>query len=187
MMQERQTDRQLELSPGRPSSERLQLSVSLSHTPRSPSPRSEVWGPPALSVATALWAPCGPEHNRTKNPGMEAQGRGRPNGRRAGGSSREGKGSLGSAPQSAWRQYMPPPAPGHWVLPVTRTGSSGGSLTLGAQQAGHEASPSCPTALLPSPAALGPVFLADPSPRAWRPQQRAVPLTRARAQFSFCL
>ena len=78
----------------------LSLSLSLSHTHththtrRSPSPRSEVLGAPALSVVTALWAPCGPEHNRTKTPGMEELGRGQ--------AEWTGRawGRLGSAPQS---------------------------------------------------------------------------------------
>lgn len=80
----------------------------------------------------------------------------------------------------------------HPTCPLPATGSSlsrtqgpqVGPFHLGLSRlagGGHEACPSCPTALLPSPAARGPIFLAAPSPRAWRPQQRVLSLSYVHA------
>lgn len=83
-------------------------------------------------------------------------------------------------------------AAAHPTCPLLATGSSlsrtqgpqVGPFHLGLSRlagGGHEACPSCPTALLPSPAARGPIFLAAPSPRAWRPQQCALSLSHVHA------
>lgn len=83
-------------------------------------------------------------------------------------------------------------AAAHPTCPLPATGSSlsrtqgpqVGPFHLGLSRlagGGHEACPSCPTALLPSPAARGPIFLAAPSPRAWRPQQRTLSLSYVHA------
>lgn len=72
------------------------------------------------------------------------------------------------------------------TMPSRTQGPQVGTFHLGLSRlagGGHEACPSCPTALLPSPAARGPIFLAAPSPRAWQPQQRTLSFLSVQLTF----
>ena len=117
MMQERQTDRQLELSPGRPSPERLQLSVSLSlsHTHIAPPPQVRSLGSPSTlcdhGPLGSMWART--QQNQKPRDGGAGAGKAEWT---------EGWGQQQGGPRAAWAQHTERVAAAH---PPARSRSLG--------------------------------------------------------------